>query len=102
MASIREVRKALVPAVIVRAVRDIAGVGSLLSPAGRARESRVRYLATLKAQVAAKQQEVLPSRGMDEKLKQASTDIETFYKERFPTQNSSVSEELGKLAAARD
>jgi len=100
MASIREVRKALVPVVIVLAVLDIAGVGYLLSPAGRSRESRVRDLATLKAQVAAKQQEVLPSRGMDEKLKQASIDIETFYKERFPTQYSSVSEELGKLAAA--
>jgi Tfp pilus assembly protein PilO len=100
MASIREVRKALVPVVIVLAVLDVAGVGYLLSPAGRSREARLRDLATLKAQVAAKQQEVLPTRGMDDKLKQASIDIETFYKERFPTQYSSVSEELGRLAAA--
>jgi len=100
MASIREVRKTLVPVVIVLAVLDVAGVVYLLSPAGRSREARLRDLAALKAQVAAKQQEVLPSRGMDEKLKVASTDIEAFYKERFPTQYSAVSEELGKLAGA--
>ena len=54
----------------------------------------------LQAQLAAKRQEVLPTRGMDGKLKQASTDIGGFLQERFPAQYSAVSEELGKLAAA--
>jgi hypothetical protein len=72
----------------------------LVSPAGRSREARERDLATLQAQLAAKRQEVLPTRGMDGKLKQASADITDFYKDRFPAQYSTVSEELGKLAAA--
>lgn len=100
MASIREVRKVLVPALIALVVIDLACVAYLLSPMGRSREERQRDLDVLKTQLAAKRQEVLPSRGMDGKLKQASTDIGDFYKERFPAQYSSVSEELGKLAAA--
>jgi len=37
---------------------------------------------------------------MDGKLKQASTDIGDFYKERFPAQYSTVADELGKVASA--
>ena len=100
MASIREVRKTLVPAVIALVVVDLACVGYLLSPMGRSRQARQRDLDALTAQLAAKRQEVLPTRGMDGKLRQASTDIADFYKERFPLQYSVVTEEFGKLAAA--
>jgi len=100
MASIREVRKSLVPVLIVLVVLVVACIGYLLSPAGRSREARLRDLVALKAQVAAKQQEVLPTRGMDDKLKEASTDTAAFYKERFPGEYSAVLEELGKLAQA--
>ena len=99
MASIREVRKTLVPVLIGLVVLVLAGVGYLLSPAGRSRDARQRDLDALQAQLATKRLEVLPTRGMDGKLKQASTDIGAFYKERFPAQYSAVSEELGKLAA---
>jgi hypothetical protein len=100
MASIREVRKTLLPVLIGLAVVAAACVGYLLSPAGRSRQVRERDLAVLQAQLAAKRQEVLPTRGMDGKLKQASADITDFYKDRFPAQYSTISEELGKLAAA--
>jgi hypothetical protein len=66
---------------------------------GRSREARQRDLDALQSQLVAKRLEVLPTRGMDGKLKQASTDITDFYKDRFPAQYSSVSEELGKLAS---
>jgi len=100
MASIREVRTKLLPVVIALVVIDLACIVYLLSPAGRSREARERDLSVLQSQLAAKRVEVLPSRGMDGKLKQASTDIADFYKERFPTQYSVVTEELGKLANA--
>lgn len=100
MASIREVRKTLLPVVIGLLILDIGGVGYLFSPMGRSRQARQRDLDALNAQLAVKRQEVVPARGMDGKLKQASTDIAEFYKDRFPTQYSEVSEELGKLAAA--
>jgi hypothetical protein len=99
MASIREVRKALLPVLIGLVVIDLACIAYVLSPAGRSRDSRERDLAALQVQLAAKRQEVLPTRGMDGKLKQASVDITDFYKGRFPAQYSTVSEELGKLAA---
>ena len=99
MASIREVLKTLVPVLIALVAIDLAGMGYLLSPMGRSRVARQRDLAALQAQLAAKRQEVLPTRGMDGKLKQASNDIAGFYKDRLPAQYSTVSEELGKLAA---
>jgi hypothetical protein len=100
MASIREVRKTLVPVVVALVVLDLVCLAYLVSPMGRSRAARERDLAALQVQLAAKRQEVLPSRGMDGKLKQASTDIAAFYQERFPAQYSAVAEELGKLASA--
>jgi type IV pilus assembly protein PilO len=100
MASIRETRKTMLPLLIALIVIDLAGVVYLLSPAGRSREARERDLTALQTQLAAKRQEVLPTRGMDGKLKKASDDITDFYKDRFPAQYSTVSEELGKLAGA--
>ena len=100
MASVHEVRKTLVPIVIALVVVDLACAGYLLSPMGRSRQARQRDLDALTVQLAAKRQEVLPARGIDGKLKQASTDIADFYKERFPLQYSTVSDELGKLAIA--
>ena len=100
MASIREARKTLVPVVVVLVIIVLACVGYLMSPMGRSRESRQRDLDVLKAQLVAKRVEVFPTRGMDGKLKNASADIADFYSARFPAEYSTVSEELGKLAAA--
>jgi hypothetical protein len=98
MASIRETRKKLMPAVIALAILDLVCVGYLLSPAGRSRQARQREYEQLHQQLVAKQTEVLPTRGMDQKLTQASHDITGFYDTRFPAQYSAVTEELGKVA----
>jgi len=98
MASIGEIRRKWMPVVIGLAVLDLACVGYLLSPAGRSRQARQREYYELRAQLTAKKQEVLPTRGMDQKLKQASQDIGTFDEQRLPTRYSDVAEELGKLA----
>ena len=99
MASIGEIRRKWMPALIGLVVLDLACVGYLLSPAGRSRQARVREYYELRAQLTKKRQEVLPTRGMDQKLKQASQDITGFRDHRFPAQYSDVAEELGKLAA---
>jgi len=99
MASIRETRKKLMPAVIALAILDLACVGYLFSPAGRSRQARQRDYDKMRQQLVAKQQEVVPTRGMDQKLKQASHDITGFYDGRFPAEYSDVSAELGKVAA---
>ena len=98
MASIGEIRRKWMPALIGLVVLDLACVGYLLSPAGRSRQARQREYYELRAQLTKKRQEVLPTRGMDQKLKQASQDITSFNDERFPVEYSEVAEELGKLA----
>ncbi len=98
MASIRETRKNLMPAVIALALLDLACIGYVLSPAGRSRQARQREYQQIHQQLVAKQLEVLPTRGMDQKLKQASKDIGGFYDTRFPAQYSAISNELGKVA----
>ncbi len=98
MASIRETRKKFMPAVIALAILDLACVGYLFSPAGRSRQARQRDYQHLHQQLIAKQLEVLPTRGMDHKLTQASQDIGGFYDARFPARYSAVTEELGKVA----
>lgn len=99
MASIQEVRRTWLPVVVVLALLDLAGVGYLFSPAGRSRQARLADYYQLRAELTAKKQEVLPTRGMDQKLKQASADITGFYGNRFPAQYSTMSEELGKVAS---
>ena len=99
MASIRETRKNLMPVVIALAILDLACVAYIFSPAGRSRQARQREYTKLRQQLVAKQQEVLPTRGMDEKLKQASQDITGFYATRFPAEYSAVASEVGKIAA---
>jgi type IV pilus assembly protein PilO len=98
MASIAEIRKKWMPAVVGLAILVLACVGYLLSPAGRSRQARQREYYELRAQLTAKRQEVLPTRGLDQKLKQASQDITTFNDQRFPMKYSDVAEQVGKLA----
>jgi len=86
------------PIVIALVLLDLAGIGYLVSPAGRSRQARQREYTKLREQLTAKQQEVVPTRGMDDKLKQASHDITGFYDTRFPAEYSSVAAELGKVA----
>ncbi len=57
MASIRETKKKLMPAVIVLALLDLACIGYLVSPAGRSRQARQREYLELHQQLVAKQQE---------------------------------------------
>ncbi len=99
MASIGEIRKKWMPALVGLLVLDLACVGYLLSPAGRSRQARQREYYELRAELTNKKQEVLPTRGMDQKLKQASQDIVSFDEQRFPAQYSGVAEELGTLAS---
>lgn len=102
MASIRETKKKLMPAVVVLALLDLVCLGYLVSPAGRSRQARQREYQQLHQRLVAKQQEVLPTRGMDQKLKQASKDINGFYDNRLPAEYSAISNELGKVAAETD
>jgi len=98
MATIRDVRRASMPVIAVLALLIIACVVYIFSPMGRSRIAREREYRDMQAEVLAKREDVLPTRGMENKLRKASIDIEDFYGTRFPTQYSVVAEELGKIA----
>ena len=98
MATMRDVRRTLTPVIVILALLIVACLVYILSPAGRSRQAREREYQQLQAEVLAKRKDVLPTRGMDGKLKQASTDIGDFYGKRFPAEYSTVTEELGKVA----
>jgi len=98
MATMRDVRRTLTPVIVILALLIVACLVYILSPAGRSRQAREREYQQLQAEVLAKRKDVLPTRGMDGKLKQASTDIGDFYEKRFPAEYSTVTEELGKVA----
>jgi type IV pilus assembly protein PilO len=98
MATVRDIRRASMPVIAVLALMIIACLVYILSPAGRSRQAREREYEQLQAEVLAKRKEVLPTRGMENKLKQASVDINTFYESRCPAEYSSIAEELGKVA----
>jgi hypothetical protein len=98
MATMRDVRRTLTPVIVALALLIVVCLVYILSPAGRSRQAREREYEQLQSEVLAKRKDVLPTRGMDGKLKQASTDIDDFYQSRFPAQYSTVTEELGKVA----
>jgi type IV pilus assembly protein PilO len=98
MATIRDVRRASMPAIAVLSLLIIGCAIYIFSPAGRSRQAREREYEQLQSEVLAKRQDVLPTRGMDNKLQQASVDIDSFYGSRFPAEYSTVAEELGKVA----
>lgn len=50
-------------------------------------------------QLQLKEKEVQPLRGMENKLKLADKQIDTFYRERLPDKSSEIASELGRLAA---
>ena len=96
MASIREIRKTLMPVVIALAVIDLACIGYILSPAGKSRQARQRDYYEQRAKLTAKREQVLPTRGMDVKLIQAKADINKFYADRLPTEYSAGGGRVGQ------
>jgi Tfp pilus assembly protein PilO len=98
MATVRDIRRASMPVIAVLTLVIVACLVYILSPAGRSRQARVQEYEQLQTEVLAKRHEVLPTRGMNDKLKQASVDINSFYESRFPSEYSAISEELGKVA----
>lgn len=100
MSTVPELRHRLVLAVVVLLATDVVAAAFLLSPLGRSRQVREQDYDQLRVTLQAKRSESLPLRDMDKKLVQAETDLDGFYRDRFPQQASAIPEELGKLAGA--
>jgi Tfp pilus assembly protein PilO len=99
MADLRETRRKLKIAIITMAAIDVVAVIILLSPLVGSGESRKQELQQLQSELRQKTRQVEPLRGLDKKVVLASQEIDTFYRERLPDRESTISEELGKLAS---
>ena len=99
MPDLREARRKIKIALIAMAGVDLVAAVVLLSPLVGSSQSRRAELDQLWQDLQQKTRQVEPLRGMDKKVALASRQISDFYKDRFTSQDSSISDQLGKVAA---
>jgi len=99
MANLRTARKRFTGVAIGLGVLALAAVVFLISPLGRSRTVRQAEYEQARLELLLKTREAVPLRGMEKKLALAREQIAAFYRDRFPSQYSAVSSELGKVAS---
>jgi type IV pilus assembly protein PilO len=97
MPDLKRTRNRLKIAIAVLVLVDAAAVAMLVTPLAGMRESRQQELRQEWLQL--KSREYAPWRGLDKKLPRAKEQIDEFYQERFPAQESEISANLGAVAS---
>ena len=97
MPDLRQVRKQMKIAIGALLLVDIAAVVLLITPLAGSAEQRQQEGNDTWVQL--KQRESAPWRGLDKKIPLAKTQIDDFYRDRFPSEDSSISADLGRLAS---
>lgn len=100
MPDLRKTRKDLTIAMVVMAGIDLLAVVLYFSPLIGSAETRRTNLNELQAELTQKTRQVAPLKDLPQKVNVASQQISEFYKRRFPSQNSQILTEIGKLASA--
>jgi len=98
MPEMRDTRQKVKIALVILLLVDVAAAGLLYSPLVGSGQSRKEQLRALEIEMRLKTKAVEPLRGLPEKIVTAREQIDRFYKERLPGQESSVLEAMGKLA----
>jgi Tfp pilus assembly protein PilO len=80
------------------ALVDVAAILVYFSPLIGSETTRQAHMQQLWQELQQKTREVVPLRGLDKKIPVAKQQIDEFYKNRFPAEDSAISESLGKLA----
>jgi type IV pilus assembly protein PilO len=96
---LRETRRKVKIALAAMALLDVAIVAVYFSPLIGSQTTRQAHLQQLWQELQQKTREVTPLRGLDQKIPVAQRQIDSFYKERFPAEDSAISDSLGKLAS---
>jgi type IV pilus assembly protein PilO len=97
MPDLRKMRNRVKFAIAGMALVDVAAVAMLMTPLAGSAEQRQQDLQQSWLQL--KSRESAPWRGLDKKIPIAQRQIEDFYHDRFPAEDSSISADLGKLAS---
>jgi type IV pilus assembly protein PilO len=98
MREVLDIRKKAKIAIAALVLVDIAAVALLFSPLVGSERSRREQIDQLWQELQRKTHEAEPLKDVDKKIAAASLQIDDFYKTRLPSQDSAISEELGKLA----
>jgi type IV pilus assembly protein PilO len=97
MPDLKRTRNCLKIAIAALVLVDAAAVAMLLTPLAGMREARQQEVRQEWQQL--KSREYAPWRGLDKKIPRAKHEIDEFYQERFPAQESEISANLGLVAA---
>jgi type IV pilus assembly protein PilO len=100
MPDLRKTRKDLKIALGVMAGVDVLAALLYFSPLIGSAETRRQELNQLQTELTLKTLQVAPLKDLPQKVHLASQQIADFYTKRFPSQNSQIPVEVGKLAAA--
>jgi type IV pilus assembly protein PilO len=100
MPDLRQTRKKMKIALAVLAGVDLLAAALYFSPLIGSAESRQQELNSLQLELSMKTKATAPLENLPRKVELASQQISEFYKNRFPSHNSQILTELGKLAAA--
>ena len=100
MPDLRRTRKNLKTALAIMAGIDLLAAAIYFSPVIGSAETRQQELNTLQTELVTKTRQVAPLKDLPQKVVLAGHQISDFYKKRFPTQESQILTELGKLTSA--
>ncbi len=76
---------------------DAVAIAMLLTPLAGMRQARQQEMRQLWQEL--KSRQYAPWRGLDKKIPRAKQDIDDFYQQRFPSEESSISADLGRVAS---
>ncbi|MGA2346975.1 MAG: hypothetical protein ABSF93_13270 [Candidatus Sulfotelmatobacter sp.] len=99
MPDLRRTRKNLKTALVMMAGVDLLAAAIYFSPVIGSAESRRQELNTLQTELVTKTRQVAPLKDLPQKVVLASHQIDDFSKKRFPTHESQILTELGKLTS---
>jgi type IV pilus assembly protein PilO len=99
MPDLRDTRRKVKIALITMAAVDVILIAVFFSPLIGSEGSRHEQLDQAWRELQQKTREVEPLRGLDKKIPVARKQIDDFYAQRLPAQDSAISTDLGKAAA---
>src|SRR5581483_3821523 len=97
MPDLKRTRDKLKIAIGALVLVDAVAIAMLLTPLAGMREARQQEMRQLWQEL--KSRQYAPWRGLDKKIPHAQQDIDDFYQQRFPAEESAISASLGKVAS---
>jgi type IV pilus assembly protein PilO len=97
MPDLRQTRNRLKLVIAALVLVDVAALVVLFTPLGGSQETRQQQLEQLNLE--RKARATAPWRGLDKKIPLAQQQIDEFYRDRFPSEDSAISADLGRVAA---